>query len=38
MEYQSQDEHGQVQWYNLVGDTAIPEKVSVRALRFKGKN
>jgi hypothetical protein len=27
MEYQSQDEFGQLQWYKLVGDSAIPEKV-----------
>ena len=27
MEYQKQDENGQLQWYTLVGDSAIPEKV-----------
>ena len=26
MEYQSEDESGQLQWYNLVGGSAIPEK------------
>jgi hypothetical protein len=27
MEYQSEDENGQLQWYNLVADSAVPEKV-----------
>ncbi len=27
MEYQSEDENGQIQWYNLVGDSIVPEKV-----------
>ena len=27
MEYQSEDEHGQLQWYTLVGDSVISEKV-----------
>ncbi|CAB4034088.1 Hypothetical predicted protein, partial [Paramuricea clavata] len=26
MEYKSQDENGQFQWYTLIGDSAIPEK------------
>ena len=29
MEYQSRQENGQVQWYNLVGDSEIPEKVRI---------
>ena len=29
MEYQSQDESGQLQWYTLVGYSAIPEKVRI---------
>ena len=27
MEYQSQDENGQLEWFTLVGDSTIPEKV-----------
>ena len=30
MEYQSEDERGQLQWYNLAGDSAIPEKVRMQ--------
>ena len=26
MEYQSQDEHGQIQWYTLTGDSVTPEE------------
>jgi hypothetical protein len=27
MEYQSPDENGQLEWFKLVGNSAIPEKV-----------
>ena len=27
MEYQKKDDNGQLQWYKLVGDATIPEKV-----------
>ena len=33
MEYQSQDGNGQLQWYTLVGDFTIPEKVRIE--KFK---
>ena len=33
MEYQSQDENGQVQWYTLVGNSVIPQKVTVNNFR-----
>ena len=29
MEYQSQNGNGQFQWYTLVGESAIPEKVRI---------
>ena len=29
MEYQRQDESGQLQWYTLVGGSAIPKKVTL---------
>ena len=29
MEYETQDESGQLQWYALVDDSAIPEKVRI---------
>ena len=34
MEYQSEDENGQLQWYNLAADSAIPEKVRIRHFIF----
>ena len=38
MEYQKQDENGQLQWYTLVGDSAIPKKVKLKILHFTRKN
>ena len=34
MEYQSQDENGQVQWYTLVGNSVIPKKVTLNNFRL----
>ena len=36
MEYQDQDEHGQVQWYNLVGDSTIPKQVEFKNFNLYG--
>ena len=38
MEYQKQDENGQLQRYTLVGDSAIPKKVKLKISNFTRKN